>query len=84
MFEQTYDDDAMIKKLSPVGNSLGLIIDRPVLDLLKITRDTPLEVTTDGESLFIRPVRVSKKRRVRESAKRLMSAHSSTLRKLAK
>ena len=41
----------MVKKLSAVGNSLGLIIDRPILELLDITRDTPLEVRTDGEAL---------------------------------
>ncbi len=32
----------MIKKLSPIGNSLGLLIERPILDLLGITRHTPL------------------------------------------
>ncbi len=38
----------MVKKLSAVGNSLGLIIERPILELLDITKDTPLEVRTDG------------------------------------
>jgi antitoxin MazE len=74
----------MIKKLSAVGNSLGLIIERPILELLDITKDTPLEVRTDGEALIIRPARLGKKERVRESAKRLMAAHDETLRKLAK
>ena len=74
----------MIKKLSAVGNSLGLIIERPILELLDITKDTPLEVRTDGEALIIRPAKVGKKERVRESAKRLMAAHDETLRKLAK
>ena len=74
----------MIKKLSAVGNSLGLIIERPILDLLEITKDTQLEVKTDGESLIIRPLKRSKKERVRESAKRMMAVHDATLRKLAK
>lgn len=47
----------MVKKLSTVGNGLGLIIERPILDLLDISKDTPLEITTDGEALIIRPVR---------------------------
>jgi len=47
----------MIKKLTPIGNSLGLIIDRPILNLLDIERDTELEITTDGETLTIQPVR---------------------------
>ena len=74
----------MIKKLSAVGNSLGLIIERPILELLDITKDTSLEVTTDGEALIIRPVKLNKKERLRESTKRMMAAHDETLRKLAK
>lgn len=74
----------MIKKLSAVGNSLGLIIERPILDLLNITKDTALEVKTDGEALIIRPVKLDAKRRIRESTKRMMTAHDGTLRKLAK
>ena len=46
----------MIKKLTRHGNSLAIVIDRPVLDLLKINADTPLEVTTDGMRLIIEPL----------------------------
>lgn len=46
----------MIKRLSRHGNSMALIIDRPVLELLNITADTPLEIRTDGEALIITPV----------------------------
>jgi antitoxin MazE len=74
----------MIKKLATIGNSLGLIIERPILELLNIDKDTPLEVRTDGESLIIRPVSRSKKARVRAAAERMMKAHDETLRKLAK
>jgi antitoxin component of MazEF toxin-antitoxin module len=74
----------MIKKLSAVGNSLGLVIERPILELLNIDKDTLLDVRTDGEALIIRPARLTKKDRVRESTKRLMKVHDETLRKLAK
>jgi len=47
----------MIKRLSKHGNSLALVIDRGVLDLLKIDARTPLQITTDGELLLISPVR---------------------------
>ncbi|MFQ5582629.1 MAG: AbrB/MazE/SpoVT family DNA-binding domain-containing protein [Mariprofundaceae bacterium] len=47
----------MVKYLTPIGNSFGLIIDRPILNLLQIDRDTELEVSTDGKSLTIRPIR---------------------------
>jgi len=74
----------MIKKLSAIGNSLGLIIERSILELLDITKDTALEVTTDGEALIIRPAKLSAKDRIRESTKRMMAVHDETLRKLAK
>ena len=47
----------MIKKLTKHGNSLAIVIDRAVLDLLKIDVDTPLEISTDGQVLVISPVR---------------------------
>ena len=43
----------MLKKLTKHGNSLALIIDRPILDLLKIDADTPLDISTDGQRLII-------------------------------
>jgi antitoxin component of MazEF toxin-antitoxin module len=45
----------MIKKLTKHGNSYALVIDKPILELLKIDPDTPLEVTTDGTGLRIEP-----------------------------
>ena len=46
----------MIKKLTRHGNSRALVIDRAVLELLKIDDDTPLEISTDGSRLIIEPV----------------------------
>ncbi|MBI2923806.1 MAG: AbrB/MazE/SpoVT family DNA-binding domain-containing protein [Planctomycetes bacterium] len=51
----------MIKHLSRHGNSYALVIDRGVLDLLKIEPDTPLSVSTDGHCLLITPVRDDKR-----------------------
>ena len=45
----------MLKKLTKHGNSLALIIDRPILDLLKIDTETPLDISTDGTRLIIAP-----------------------------
>jgi antitoxin MazE len=47
----------MIKKLTKHGNSYALVIDKPVLDLLQIDPDAPLEITTDGQTLTVAPVR---------------------------
>jgi antitoxin MazE len=53
----------MIKKLTKHGNSLALVVDRPVLDLLNIDSDTPLEISTDGQVLIVAPVRDAKRRK---------------------
>lgn len=58
----------MIKRLSKHGNSLALVIDRGVLDLLKIDARTPLEITTDGELLLVSPVRDASRRAKFEKA----------------
>lgn len=76
----------MIKMLSRIGNSYGLIIDRAILDLLGIDPETPLEVTTERGGLFVRPVSSGAddhKDRVRRSAARMARIHQDTLRKLA-
>ena len=58
----------MIKRLTKHGNSLALVIDRRVLDLLKIDNDTPLEVSTDGSVLIVSPIRdEARAKRVREA-----------------
>ena len=73
----------MEKTLSAIGNSLGLIIERPILDLLNIDKDTKLEIRTDGEALIIRPVRKGRRARIKEATERMVDSHDDALRKLA-
>lgn len=58
----------MIKKLTKHGNSLALVMERGVLDLLDINADTPLDISTDGEVLIISPIRDEKRRKQFEAA----------------
>ena len=58
----------MVKRLTKHGNSLALVIDRGVLDLLDIDAKTPLSITTDGKCLIISPVRDPKRRRAFQAA----------------
>lgn len=73
----------MQKKLVSIGNSLGLVIEKPILDLLKIQRETVLEISTDGESLIIRPVRAESDD-VLASVERMSAIHREAFEKLAK
>jgi antitoxin component of MazEF toxin-antitoxin module len=45
----------MMKHLVKHGNSLALVIEKPVLELLNITDKTSLEVVTDGTRLIVQP-----------------------------
>jgi antitoxin MazE len=73
----------MRKRLSAIGNSLGLVIEKPILELLHIDRDTELDMSTDGQRLIITPVQ-QRRAKVLAAAKRVMDAHDETFRKLAK
>lgn len=59
----------MTKTLTKHGNSLALVIDKPILELLKIDAETPLSITTDGRCLIIAPAD-PKRRKKFEAAKR--------------
>ncbi len=73
----------MQKRLTSIGSSLGIIIDKPILDLLNITKNTPLEITTDGDRLILRPVRVIDDEDARDAYARVASRHQRSLKKLA-
>jgi len=74
----------MIKKMVTHGNSAALIIDKPILQLLKIDETTPLELTTDGRNLIISPIDDEKRERKFKSAlDRVNKKHGKTLQKLA-
>lgn len=74
----------MIKTLTTHGNSAALIIDKPVLELLKIDMQTPLEIVTDGRNLIVSPVDdENRENRVKNAIARVNARHGKTLKKLA-
>jgi antitoxin component of MazEF toxin-antitoxin module len=74
----------MIQKLSKRGDELVLILDRGLLDQLKIDETTPLQVTTDGRALLLSPVDDAEYREVFERAmKSVNERYASTFKKLA-
>jgi antitoxin component of MazEF toxin-antitoxin module len=48
----------MIKTLQKHGNSMALVIEKPMMEALGITEDTPLQVTVNGNALVITPANV--------------------------
>ena len=74
----------MLKKLTKHGNSLALVIDKAVLELLNIDDQTLLDISTDGILLLISPVRnEEQKRQFHEAVVKANTRYGSALRRLA-
>jgi antitoxin component of MazEF toxin-antitoxin module len=46
----------MIKQLTKIGNSQGIILDKALLDLLNIKEGSSCEVTTKNGGFFLKPL----------------------------
>ena len=83
----------MIKKLTKFGNSMALILDKPLLELLEITQTTGLKIKTDGHSLIITPIKdeneetevsiVSKNEKLQKLHEKNIKKYAPALKKLA-
>ena len=75
----------MIKNLVKHGNSWALVIDRPILDLLKIRPEDPLEISTDGKTMTIAPAAgaAAADRTVQTARKKVNTRYSKAFKKLA-
>ena len=74
----------MVKKLTKHGNSLALVIEKPVLDLLGADADTSFDITTDGHALVLIPIKDAKRQRVFRSALgKVNEKYSKALKRLA-
>ena len=74
----------MVKTLIKHGNSLALVIDKPILEMLRVTSDTPLELTTDGDTIMISPIRhKDRQKRLRQSLRKINNKYRDDLKRLA-
>jgi antitoxin component of MazEF toxin-antitoxin module len=73
----------VIKKLTRHGNSRALVIDRSILDLLKIDDETPLEISTDGTRLIIEPVGDARRAAIEEALVEGRKRYGRMLKRLA-
>ncbi len=74
----------MVKRLTRHGNSLALVIDKGVLELLRIGPQTRLSISTDGNCLIISPVRPAKRRRAfGEALEKVNRRYGKALKRLA-
>jgi len=74
----------MRKKLTRTGNSLALVLDRPLLDQLGIDEETTLELSTDGSVIVVSPVRDKRREaKLREIVDRADARYAGVFKKLA-
>ena len=80
----------MIRRIRPIGNSYGLIIDKSVLDFLKLGDGSPVEVSLapGGKGILLTPAseddaKAAHTARVRTSGDRVMKRHGGAFKKLA-
>ena len=68
---------AMIKHLQKIGNSKGIVLDKPILKLLQVDEKTgAFEVLTKDGGLFLKPVNIKK------SYQKIAKKHRKSLDKL--
>jgi antitoxin component of MazEF toxin-antitoxin module len=64
----------MRKRLTRTGNSLALVLERPLLEATGIDASTTVEVSTDGDVIVVTPVRAKKRTQELESALEAINA----------
>jgi len=74
----------MVKKLIQHGNSAALVIDKPIMEILKITSETSFELTTDGRNLILSPQnKHTQEKDILHSLEKINKKHGSVLKRLA-
>jgi hypothetical protein len=74
----------MIKSLTKHGNSMALIIEKPILDLLGAGPETQFQITTDGRSLNLMPLgEKNSETKFKEAVAFVTENYANTLKKLA-
>ena len=74
----------MVKRLTKTGNSLALVLDRPLLEATKIDAETELEISTDGDVIVISPLRDSRRTaKLRTGVEKINRRYGGVFRRLA-
>ena len=73
----------MTKKLIQHGNSVALVIDKPIMEMLKITNETTFELSTDGKNIILSPqVKNKQGNDILKSLEKINGKYGSVLKRL--
>jgi antitoxin component of MazEF toxin-antitoxin module len=74
----------MIKKLTRTGNSVALVLDKPLLDQLGLDENAEVELSTNGQVLVVTPKRsVARERKFREVVAEINREYAGLFRRLS-
>jgi antitoxin component of MazEF toxin-antitoxin module len=74
----------MIKKLTRTGNSIAVVLDKPLLDELGLDEDAEVEVSTNGQIIVIAPKRsVARGRKFRNAAEKISRKYAGLFKRLS-
>ena len=74
----------MIKRLTRQGNSVALVLDKPILEAAQLDEGQEVEVSTDGDVIVITPVRSQgRQAKLRAVAERMHGKYAGAFRRLA-
>ena len=75
----------MKKSLTRTGNSVALVLDKPLLEQLGLEAGGEVELSTNGDVLIVTPIRTqSREKRFRRSAEKVVAQYSGLFERLAK
>ena len=73
----------MVKKLIQHGNSVALVIDKPIMELLNISNETTFKLSTDGRNLILSPqTEYEQGKNIMSSLEKINKRYGSVLKRL--
>ena len=74
----------MIKKLTRTGNSVAIVLDKPLMEELGLDESSEVEMSTNGQVLVITPKRDSaRERKFRKSAEKINRKYAGLFKRLS-
>ena len=74
----------MIKKLTRTGNSIALVLDKPLLEELGLDENAEVEVSTNGQVIVITPKRTSARdRKFRKAVDKINRKYAGLFKRLS-
>lgn len=74
----------LVKKLSRVGNSFAVLLDKPLLRQLDLEADSEVEISVQDNSIIITPHRYLGTSETKEIGRRIAAKRRKALERLAK